>query len=280
MLSGWAKGRIVYSCRLDISMRKIAFVSFIGLLIASLIVLGINFNASRLVPQTTDNLLVSAAASLKDSLEEIKLLYQQTKSNSNLDYNFGASGALQQQIENGAPVDVFISAANKQMDALASKGLILADTRRTLLTNRLVLIVPSNSSAITSFEQLTSANIIRIAIGEPRSVPAGEYAQEVFQNLGILAQIKPKFVLANNVRQVLAAVESGNADAGVVYATDARISPRVKQVVIAPEIHSPIVYPIAVLKNSKNVAAAREYVQFLLSEQAQSVFRKYGFGVS
>lgn len=227
------------------------------------------------------NLLVSAAASLKESLEEIAPLYLQTHENISIKYNFGASGALQQQIENGAPVDIFVSAAQKQMDALQSKGLLLTDTRRNILSNGLVLIVPKNSSGITNFRQLTSSNVKRISIGEPRSVPVGQYAEEVLKNLGILSQVRAKFVLANNVRQVLTAVESGNADAGVVYTTDARTSKQVKVVATAPEnLHSPIVYPVAVLKNSKNISAAREYVQFLSSNPAKSIFKKYGFGIA
>lgn len=262
-------------------MRKTSRLSFIFLLIAAFFfILSVNFIDLPSPTQTSSNIIVSAAASLRESLTEITQLYKQTQPDSQLNYNFGASGALQQQIENGAPVDVFIAAASKQIDALESKGLIITDTRRILLTNRLVLIVSSTSSGITSFQQLTNADITKIAIGEPRSVPAGEYAEEVLQNLGILAQIKPKLVLANNVRQVLAAVESGNVNAGIVYATDARISTRVKQVAIAPEnLHSPIVYSVAVLKSSKNILAARKYVQFLSSSKAKSVFRKYGFGV-
>jgi molybdate transport system substrate-binding protein len=236
---------------------------------------------SPLVAQANTNLLVSAAASLRESLEEVKSLYRQSQANVNIRYNFGASGALQQQVENGAPADIFFSAAQRQMDALQQKGLILADTRRNLLRNRLVLIVPRNSSGITNFRQLTGSRVRRIAIGEPRSVPAGQYAQEVFKNLGILEQVRPKLVLGNNVRQVLSFVESGNADAGVVYITDAKTSNQVKQVATAPEnLHSPIVYPVAVLKSSKNVSAARGYVQFLSSNSARAVFQKYGFSMA
>jgi molybdate transport system substrate-binding protein len=262
-------------------MRKRRIFGFICLTVVSFILVA----ALRLlmpyfvVAQSNTNLLISAAASLKESLEELKPLYQQTNRNSTIAYNFGASGSLQQQIENGAPADIFISAAKKQMDALQEKGFILTDTRQNLLTNRLVLIVPKNSSGIKNFQQLTDSSVKKIAIGEPRSVPAGQYAEEVFKNLKILEKIKPKFVLGNNVRQVLAAVESGNADAGVVYATDARTSQQIKQVATASEnLHSPIVYPVAVLKDSKNVFAAREYVQFLSADRAGAVFEKYGFG--
>lgn len=263
-------------------MKKRHIIAFICTIVAAFILTaGFRlFAPSPLVAQTNTNLLLSAAISLNNALEEVKPLYRQTKPNVNITYNFGASGSLQQQIENGAPVDIFVSAAQKQMDALESKNLILTDTRRNLLTNRLVLIVPINSSGVTSFRQLTSSRVKRIAIGEPRSVPAGQYAEEVFRNLGILAQVRPKFVLGNNVRQVLAAVESGNADAGIVYTTDAKTSNQVKQVATAPEnLHSRIVYPVAVLKSSKNIRAAREYVQFLSSNRATAVFKKYGFGI-
>lgn len=233
---------------------------------------------SPALPRT--NLTVSAAISLTNALQEIKPLYQQTKPQVGLTYNFGASGALEQQIEQGAPVDVFISAATKQMDALQQKGVLLTDTRINLLTNRLVLITPKNSPAITSFKDLNRSDIKRIAIGEPKSVPAGQYAQEVLTNLGTFNQLKPKLVLANNVRQVLTFVETGNVDAGIVYLTDAKESNQVQIRATAPEnLHTPIVYPVAVLKNSKNHQASKDFVNFLKGNTAKTIFQKYGFGV-
>jgi molybdate transport system substrate-binding protein len=215
---------------------------------------------------------------MKDVLEEIKPLYQQTQPNVNIRYNFGASGALQQQIEQGAPVDVFISAAKRQVDALEQKNLLVPGSRTVIAKNRLVLVVPGNVSGISSFYNLKDAKIKKIAIGEPRSVPAGQYAQQVLQKLKIWDQIKSKLVFANNVRQVLASVESGNADAGLVYVTDARISNKVKVVVAADEkYHSPIIYPLAILKRSKNVDTAKNFSQFLASDKAKAVFKKYGF---
>jgi molybdate transport system substrate-binding protein len=230
------------------------------------------------VAQANSTLLVSAAASLQDALKTIELRFARANPGVKLTYNFGSSGALQQQIEQGAPVDVFVSAAQKQMNALQQKGLILNETRRNLLTNRLVLIVPQNSTlGLSSFRQLVKAK--KIAVGEARSVPVGQYAEEVFKNLGLLAPLKSKFVLGNNVRNVLSVVESGNVDAGMVYATDAKLSNRVKPVATAPTtLHSPIVYPVAVLKSSKNAAAAKAYLQFLASDAAKTVFRTYGFG--
>lgn len=261
-------------------MNRRQIFAFVGITVASLLlVIGLPLlTPSPLVAQSNTSLLVSAAASMKDALEEIKPVYQQSKPNANISYNFGASGALQQQIEQGAPVDIFISAAKKQMDALEEKGLLVAGTRANLANNRLVLIVPNDVIGITSFYNLTDTKISKIAIGEPRSVPAGQYAEQVLKKLGIFEKVKPKFIFVNNVRQVLAAVESGNAQAGLVYATDATISNKVKVVIAADDkYHSPIVYPMAVLKSSKNVDAAKEFVQFLSSSQAKIVLKKYGF---
>lgn len=232
------------------------------------------------VAQENATLLVSAAASLQDALEAIDPLFEQANPTIRVNYNFASSGALQQQIEQGAPADVFFSAAQKQMDALQQKNLVLTDTRRNLLTNRLVLIVPRNSTlGLTSFYQLTGPNVKRVAVGDFRSVPVGQYSEELFSNLKILDPLRPKFVFGNNVRTVLSAVGSGNADAGLVYATDAKISDQVKQVATAPiTTHSPIVYPIAVLRDSKNAQAARSYVQFLSDGQSGAIFQKFGFG--
>lgn len=228
--------------------------------------------------EASDTVLVSAAASLQGALKSIDQLFERTNPTIKMTYNFGASGTLQQQIEQGAPVDIFLSAAEQQMDALQQKGLILPETRRNLLTNRLVLIVPQNSTLnLNSFRQLV--NVQKIAVGEPRSAPVGQYAEEVFKNMGLLDKLKSKFVFGNNVRSVLSAVESGNVDAGVVYATDAKLSSRVRQVDMAPTVlHTPIVYPVAVLKSSKNVEAAKIYVQFLSSEPSKAVFQELGFG--
>ncbi len=261
-------------------MNRRRILALIGTTVASLLVSTVlpTVNPAPVVAQSNTNLLVSAAASLKDALEEIKPLYQQSKPNTNINYNFGASGALQQQIEQGAPADIFISAAKKQVDALEQKGLLVPGTRAIIAKNRLVLIVPKNVVGVSSFYNLTKDKIKKIAIGEPRSVPAGQYAEQVLQKLGILAQVKPKLVYANNVRQVLASVESGNADAGLVYATDAKISDKVKVVVAADEkYHSAIIYPAAILKGSKNVGAAKDFVEFLSSSQAKAVLKKYGF---
>jgi molybdate transport system substrate-binding protein len=173
-------------------------------------------------------LTVSAASSLKDAMEEIKTAYAKEKPNVTITYNFGASGSLQQQIEQGAEADLFISAASKQMDALKDKGLIIEDTRRNLLGNRLTLVIPKDSSGVSDFKGLTGEKIKKIALGEPKSVPAGQYAEEVLTKLNLLDALKPKVVYGKDVKEVLFWVETGNADAGVVYETDAKASDKVK----------------------------------------------------
>ncbi|MEH1914374.1 molybdate ABC transporter substrate-binding protein [Nostoc sp.] len=264
-------------------MKRRQIFGFLGIAIAGLLLaIGLPLvPPSPVIAQSNTSILVSAAASLKEALEEIKPLYQQSKSNINISYNFGASGALQQQIEQGAPADIFISAGKKQVDALEQKGLLLPGSRTNLANNRLVLIVAQDVVGINSFYNLTDSKIKKIAIGEPRSVPAGQYGEQVLKKLKLYDRLKSKLVFANNVRQVLAAVESGNAEAGLVYATDAKISNKVKVVVTADDkFHSPIVYPVAIIKSSKNPSAAKEFVQFLSGSEVKTVLKKYGFIVS
>ena len=262
--------------------RRYILASLSGFLATLLLAIGLKIVMPAPAQAESATLLIAAAASLQNALEEIDPLFESAHSEITANYNFAASGPLQQQIEQGAPVDVFISAATKQMDALQEKGLLVKETRRNILTNRLVLVVPSDSTlGLTSFQQLTDSRVKKIAVGEPRSVPAGQYAEELFKNLGTLEQLKPKFVYGNSVRNVLGSVESGNADAGVVYRTDALISDKVKQVATAPDnLHSPIVYPIAVIGASRSVNAAKTYVQFLTTDAAKAVFTKYGFGIA
>lgn len=238
---------------------------------------GIGFAAAA--PQSKTEIIVSAAISLKDALDEVTHLYGTANPNVSIKTNYGASGTLEIQIEQGAPVDVFVSAAPKQMDALDAKGLLLGGTRKDLLRNEIVLIVPADSSLqIASFQDLTHADVKHVALGEPTTVPAGQYAKEVLTNLRIYDAVNSKAVLAKDVRQVLTYVETGNADAGIVYTTDALSSSKVKVVARAPEkSHSPVIYPVAAIKSSKNLAAAREFTNFLSRPQARAVFQKYGF---
>ncbi len=223
-------------------------------------------------------LIVSAAASLKDALETIKPLYEQKHPQVTITYNFAASGSLQRQIEQGAPIDVFLAAASQQMDALQNQGLLLEGTRRNLLKNQMVLVVQQDNQKINSFADLTTDAVKKIALGEAASVPAGKYAQEILRSLQISNAIQSKVVYGKDVRQVLYYVATGNADAGIVYLTDAKVSPRVKIVATAPaNSHSAIVYPIAVVTGSANPEAAKELVEFLFSAEAKAVFEEYEF---
>lgn len=227
------------------------------------------------------SLTVSAAISLKDSLDAIGQKYEQSHPGVKIAFNYGGSGTLQHQIEQGAPVDIFFSAAEKQMDRLESEGLLEPGTRRNLVANTLVLITPSSSSAIANFQDLAKPEIKIIALGEPATVPAGQYAREALEHLGLWNAVQKKIVYAKDVRAVLAYVETGNADAGLVYRTDAEISSRVRVAAAAPEdSHDPIVYPAAILKGSKDVSAAREFLEFLGNQQSREIFSKYGFTMS
>lgn len=224
-------------------------------------------------------LTVSAAASLREALAELDSVYRVEHPEVAVRANFGASGALRQQIEQGAPVDVFISASDRHADALQRAGLIDPRTRRVLAGNELVLVVPAGSpSPVTGFPSLATPAVKRVAIGAAASVPAGEYADEVLRSLGIADAVGRKAVYGQNVRQVLAYVESGNVDAGIVYRTDAAVSRRVRVAAAAPAgSHRPITYPLAVVSASAHAAEARAYAGFLLGPRGREVLARRGF---
>ncbi|HEX2093928.1 MAG TPA: molybdate ABC transporter substrate-binding protein [Longimicrobiaceae bacterium] len=224
-------------------------------------------------------LTVSAAASLREALTEIEPLFEARSPGTDLRLNFGASGALRQQIEQGARVDVFVSAAERPMDELTVRGLVDSATRRVLAGNELVLVVPSaEPSPVRSFAELASPRVRRVAIGAPASVPAGEYARETLRSLGIERAVSGKTVYAQNVRQVLAYVESGNVDAGIVYRTDAAVSGRVRVVAAAPPAsHRPVTYMVAVVSSTRYPREARALGAFLLGTESRSVLRRHGF---
>jgi len=223
-------------------------------------------------------LTISAAISLKEPLQAIGQNYQRSHPNERVVCNFGASGTLQQQIEQGAPVDIFISAGEEQMDALEKEHLLVPGTRRDLLSNQMALIVPAGAKGVSGFEDLRKPAVKKIAAGNPQIVPAGMYAREVLEHFGLLPAIQHKLVFTTDVRQALAYVETGNADAGLVYVTDARITSAVRVAAIAPEdSHQPILYPVALLANSKSPEAARSLLNALESPDALAVFEKAGF---
>jgi molybdate transport system substrate-binding protein len=228
-------------------------------------------------PGQTVTLNVSAAASLKDTATELQAIYTKKHPDVKINYNLAASGTLQQQIEQGAPTDMFISAGVKQMDALAQENLIVADSRTDLLGNKLVLVAGKNST-LKDFNGLTDPAIKKISIGTPETVPAGKYAQDTLTFLNLYSQIQSKLVLAKDVKQVLTYVQTGNVEAGLVYLSDTYNVNNVKIVATAPEnSHKPIVYPMAIIKASKNQSAAKAFADFLASPEAAKVFSKYEF---
>lgn len=229
--------------------------------------------------QAAHEITVSAAASLKDAFAEIGKQYE-SSAGDKINFNFGASGALQKQIESGAPVDVFASAGIPQMDALATQGVIAPETRRDFARNTLVLVVPADStSGITSFADLGGAKVARVAVGNPKTVPVGRYAEQALTRLGLWRQLGPRLILAEDVRQTLDYVARGEVDAGIVYASDVRATgDRVRTVVTAPaDSHDPILYPIAVVRSSSRQAAARAFIDAVMSDDGQRVLEKYGF---
>ncbi|AFY59104.1 molybdenum ABC transporter, periplasmic molybdate-binding protein [Rivularia sp. PCC 7116] len=264
-------------------MNKTPFVTLISwVLISFLTIVGCNQVTSTTNSQAIE-LTVSAAASMQDALKEVAKVYQEEYPNTKITYNFASSGTLTQQIKQGAPVDIFISANERFMDELDKKNILLSGSRKDLLKNNVVLIVPKkdNINNVSNFQELTNPNIKRFSIGEPESVPAGQYAKQVLSSLKIYEQIKPKTVFAKDVRQVLAYVELGNVDAGIVYATDAKISKKIKIVATASENnHKAIIYPVAAIKRTKNPEAAKEFIQFLFSNPAKDTFNKYGFQIA
>ena len=225
-------------------------------------------------------LSVFAAASLTEALTEIAEMYKTSAPAVTLSYNFDSSGKLQTQIENGGEADVFFSAGQKQMDALADSGYVDAATRKDLLVNEIVLIVPEgNKAGVASFEDCMTDKVKLISIGGA-GVPVGQYTEELFTYLKGWDKIKAKASLGTNVKEVLAQVKSGSVDCGVVYATDAATEKAVAVVTTAPEgSHKPAVYPAAVLKKTANPAEAKAFLDFLSSPEATAVFEKIGFGI-
>lgn len=224
-------------------------------------------------------LIVSAAASLTDVTAEIADNYKKVAPNVKLTFTYGSSGALQTQIEEGAPSDIFISAAVKQMDTLAEKDFIEKDSRIDLLQNKVVLIVSKDSKLnLTSFEDLVIDDVKSVALGDPSSVPVGQYSEEILTHLGILDQVKTKANYGTDVRQVLTWVESGEMECGVVYATDAVISKDVTVICEAPQGSSdPVIYPAAVLKNTTHTKEAQAFLDYLSTDESMNLFQKYGF---
>jgi len=223
-------------------------------------------------------LIVFAAASLTDSLKEIAAAYEKTAGDK-ITFNLGASSTLARQIEAGAPADIFFSADEAQMAGLAKQGLIDPSTRKSRLGNALVVVVATDSPLqIKSARDLTNATIKQLALADPKAVPAGVYARAWLTGQQLWPAIEPKVVPTENVRAALAAVESGNVEAGVVYKTDAGISRKVKTAFEVSAQDAPdIIYPMALVRESKQPDAAKKFLNYLDSQEAGDIFKKFGF---
>ena len=221
---------------------------------------------------------VFAAASLTESLREIATDYSKTKPDE-IVFNFGGSSTLARQIEEGAPADIFFSADQAQMNRLEAKKLIAQNTRVDRVSNSLVIVVAKNGgAAVRTPKDLASPEVHRIALGDPSAVPIGVYARAFLEQAGLWKAVAPKIVPTENVRAALAAVESGNADASIVYKTDALISKEIKVVYAVPPDKGPaIVYPVALVQAGPNPKAAARFLQYLTSSSALGVFEKHGF---
>ncbi len=226
----------------------------------------------------TEEVTVSVAVSLKDAVTEVAKDYEnQTEQHVRL--NFGASGELAEQIKAGAPVDLFISAADKQVEDLEALKLVKEGSRRIVANNELALIIPAGtgSSSVKSLDDLPS--VTRLAIGDPKTVPAGQYAMEVLDHKGLTAKVATKLIYGTNVRQVLTYVQRGEVDAGIVYVTDAKQAGRDVQVVAMAEegTHRPIQYPAVVISGGKTELAGR-FLNYICGEKGRITLKKYGFG--
>ena len=222
-------------------------------------------------------IMVFAAASLTNALKEIATAHEKA-SGDKVRFNFAASSTLAQQIVAGAPADVFFSADEAKMDLLVKQKLIVEETIKPLLGNTLVVVTALDGPVISKVEDLAVAKIRRISIGDPKAVPVGVYAKSYLEGIKLWDAVAPKVVPAENVRASLAVVESGNVDAGVVYKTDAAISKKVKVAWELPAAEGPnIVYPVALLKDSRKPDAARRFLTFLEGPEADEVFKRLGF---
>lgn len=232
-------------------------------------------------PAAKVELTVSAAASLTDALNEIGKTYEAAHANVKLAFNYGASGTLQQQIEQGAPADLFLSAAGKNMKALVDKQLIDAGKQRNLLSNELVVVVPANSKlALFGIADLAKPEVKVLSVGIPESVPAGQYARDALTNARLWDALQGKTVQGKDVKQVLQTVETGNADAGFVYKSDALTSAKAKiAFAVAPGTYGAIEYPVGIVKATKHAKEAEELYVYLQSKEALDIFVKYGFVV-
>lgn len=257
--------------------RMIAIAAVLVLVFSMMAMTGCGSDTNAEKPEVT----VLAAASLTDALDEIIAEFEKD-SDCTITASYAGSGDLVQQIEGGAPCDIFISASKSNMDQIEDGGYIKSDTRQDLLTNTLTLIASAEKADVVTMDNLTSDEIGKIAIGEPETVPAGKYASQVFDNMNITDDVKDKVVYAKDVRAVLSYVESGDADCGFVYRTDALLLDEENGSIIGDadtSLHDPIVYPAAILTDAPQADHAAEFYEFIQNDFSKEVFEKYGFSV-
>ena len=250
---------------------------------ALLLIVMVIQSAEFLFAESAKEITVSAAISLKDAFGEIGKIFSEKHPGAKLVFNFGASGDLARQIEAGAPVDLFASAAQKDLDDIDRKGLLVANSRANFASNQLVLVTPTRSKIpVNSFQDLQKNQIKRVVIGNPKTVPAGRYAEEVLRYFSLWDTIKEKLIFAEHVRQGLDYVAGNEVDAAIVYSTDAFVrDKRVKIVAVAPEgSHRPIVYPIALVKGTRNENLAKSFISLTTSEEGKKVLLKFGFEIT
>ncbi len=231
-------------------------------------------------PAAAQEVVVSAAISAKDALEALHPRFVAGHPGAAVRYNWGASGALQKQIEAGAPVDVFVSAARRPMDELERAGLIVAASRRDFARNALVVVKPADSPlGLRRPADLLDPRVARLVIGNPRTVPAGQYAEQSLRALGLWERLRPRLILAENVRQALEYVARGEVDAGFVYTTDAVPGgARVREAFRPPEeSYGPVLYPAAVVAASRQRRLAQAFVDLLLGPEGRAALARFGF---
>jgi molybdate transport system substrate-binding protein len=231
-------------------------------------------------PAWAQEVTLSVAISMKEAVEELGRAFGRARSGVTLRYNFGSSGELQKQIEAGAPVDLFISAAQRQMDELEKRGLIRSETRRVFARNVLTVVTPADSRlAIARPGDLLDARVQKIVVGDPKTVPAGQYAQQSLKALGLWDRLLPRLVFSENVRQALEYVARGEVDAGFVYTTDAATRGKRVKEAFRPgeETYAAILYPVAVTRDARHPAVAQAFLDLLVSPDGQAVLARLGF---
>ena len=246
----------------------------IRLLLAALLLLGLAPAAHA------QELTLSVAISMREAVQELGRAFTATRPGVILRYNFGASGELQKQIEAGAPVDLFVSAATRQMDELEKRGLVVAATRRAFARNLLTVVKPADSRVdLVRPGDLLDARVGRVVIGNPKTVPAGQYAEESLRALGLWERLRPRLVYAENVRQALEYVARGEVEAGFVYTTDlaARAAGVTEAFRLPEDTYQPVIYPAAVVTASRQPALAGAFIELLLSREGRAVLGRLGF---